>query len=612
MRCSFRQKLTALREAYLAQEEALYPTLSYGTFKRVKDWNDKGPTVIWEGTIFSPELSGLYKVQIYYGKTYPFKRPSVYPLDPRIENQRHQEPTKGRTDLPGGLCLLPHNPDRWVVGLTCSDLLERAVLWFKAYENGTLDYEFAPPEIERFFPATNQLAAPRIILVDSLLKSNAPDRTGGCLVMPTRSGKFGFLYVFGETETNAAIEELTRLLGLILPGESLSKDGWLAGDWFELDHEPPMPVPLNSADFLKLLSDSGRDIAEVQSLARKKPQVVALRYPTPAGLHWLIFQSKFIFPERAGVRKKSFALKLREVNKGHALKLHGAYHINRETIFRRVSGYDVEKLANKSCLLLGCGSIGSRVAELLIRSGIGTMVLVDKEEMRAGNVCRHVLGLDYIGQNKAQGLKQFLHKRNPEAKIAGFASDILSEPETLSEMVRVADLVVSCLGNDAAELFVSSASLANDKTVLFCRSYLQGRVGQIFLFQPPAHHSCFDCASLYLESPDCTVPRLPEVPYEEMVGLDADCGAAFLPASAIDLDLISLHAARMALSIFQNEETIANYWLIRGRDFLPGEYPEIKGDFRNAFTQHPYKIPQNAECRTCRLGLDLNAKKTMA
>jgi hypothetical protein len=97
-----------------------------------------------------------------------------------------------------------------------------------------------------------------------------------------------------------------------------------------------------------------------------------------------------------------------------------------------------------------------------------------------------------------------------------------------------------------------------------------------------------------------------------MVGLDADCGAAFLPASAIDLDLISLHAARMALSILQNEGIADNYWLIRGRDFSPSEYPEIKGDFRNPFSQHPYKIPHNAECQTCRLGTDLNAKKTMA
>src|SRR5947209_10017571 len=106
MRLSFREKQLALREAHLAQEEKLYTTIPYGSFKKVKDWDDKGPTVIWEGKIVSPELSRPYKVQIHYGRTYPYRRPSVYPLEPRIQNQRHQEPTKGRTNLTGALCLL--------------------------------------------------------------------------------------------------------------------------------------------------------------------------------------------------------------------------------------------------------------------------------------------------------------------------------------------------------------------------------------------------------------------------------------------------------------------------------------------------------------------------
>ena len=266
MRLSFKEKQLALREAHLAQEENLYATLPSGSFKKVKDWDDKGPVVIWEGDIVSPELSRPYKVQVHYGKAYPYRRPSVYPLEPRIQNQRHQEPTKGRTSLPGSLCLLPHNPDRWAVGMTCHEIVERAVVWLKAYERGTLDYEFAPPEIERFFPAANRLAEPHIILVDTLLKTKSGDRRGGCLLIPTVSGKFAFLDVFGELETDAAVEELTRLLGLILPGELVSKEGWLTGDWFELDREPSMPVPLNSGDFLALLKRSGRDISEARLL----------------------------------------------------------------------------------------------------------------------------------------------------------------------------------------------------------------------------------------------------------------------------------------------------------------------------------------------------------
>jgi len=54
MRLSFKEKQIALREAHLAREMQLYASVPYGTFNKIKDWDDKGPTVIWEGTIVSP------------------------------------------------------------------------------------------------------------------------------------------------------------------------------------------------------------------------------------------------------------------------------------------------------------------------------------------------------------------------------------------------------------------------------------------------------------------------------------------------------------------------------------------------------------------------------
>jgi hypothetical protein len=54
MRLSFKEKQLALRDSYLAQEEKLYATIPLGTFRKVKDWDDKGPTVIWEGKIRLP------------------------------------------------------------------------------------------------------------------------------------------------------------------------------------------------------------------------------------------------------------------------------------------------------------------------------------------------------------------------------------------------------------------------------------------------------------------------------------------------------------------------------------------------------------------------------
>jgi hypothetical protein len=485
--------------------------------------------------------------------------------------------------------------------MTCTEVVARAIAWLKAYESGTLDDGFAPPELEQFFPRERRIKEPRLLLVDSLLPDTSSGLNGGCLIIPTKSGKFGFLIQLEEKSSGDVVEELTRLLGLILPDESVSAGDWLSGKWFHLDREPSMPVPRTSADLLSLLRRSGYSDVVLRTLTDFAPQVVALTYPTPAGRHWIIFQTEFTYPSsRAGVRKASFNMKLREINAVHALQHYGTYHIDVETIFRRVSGYEVGKLQEKSCLLLGCGAVGSRVAELLIKSGLGELRLDDMKELRAGNVSRHVLGLDYIGQNKAEGLKKFLHKRNPQAKIGAYSYDVVYSTAVISSWVSASDVLVSCLGNDAAELLMSQAATTGGKPALFCRTYLRGRLGEIFIQLPDAQSACFNCASHYLNEPNCPVPRPPVMPYRELVGLDGDCGSAFIPAAAIDLDLTSLHGARLALSLLSGEEVVSNYWLIRGREFGTDEYPTLEGEIREPFRQFGYNVPRSADCEFCR------------
>jgi molybdopterin/thiamine biosynthesis adenylyltransferase len=600
MKVSFGERQIALRDSFLGHEEGILSNLVGGSFRKIKDWDEQGRTVIWEGVLTDEQLKDSYQIQIHYPPAYPFKRPDIYPIKPRVENQRHQLPTRGKTELPGGLCLWPHSPDGWIVGMTASELLARAVKWLAAYENRTLDDQFAPPELERFFPSANELSQPAVILGETLLQTNAAARRGACLLIPTKSGKFAFLDLLDNDDTEATVAELTRLLGLILPAETITNQGWLRGEWFALDAEPAMPVPLSSSALLELLKRNGLSTGDARLLARRKPQLIALRYLTPAGTHWLVFRTKFSFPDRGGFRKNFFDLKLKEVNKLNALWLYRAYHIDRETIFRRVRGYKVEVLQNKSCVLLGCGAIGSRVAELLIKAGVGNLILADKEVLRAGNVSRHVLGLDCLNQNKATAMKQFLHKRNPYAKIGTMEIDIVKSPETLDTMILNSDLVVSCMGNDPAELFVSCACGPHGKSVLYSRAYLEARLGEVFISNPPNYPACFHCAAIYLNDPETAIPRPPTLPYQELVGLDGDCGAAFIPASGIDLDLVALHTARLALLVLQGEALTENYHLVRGRAFDVKEFLELRGSIREPFTLHSYVIPQSESCQFCK------------
>jgi hypothetical protein len=600
MRLSFRARQAALREAHLAREEEMYASMEHAEFRKVKEWDERGPTVIWEGTLCHPDLSQPYKIQIHYGPAYPFIRPDVYPVEPKILNQRHQNPSAGRDKTPGSLCLFPHAPDRWSVGMTCPEIVERVVCWLKAYETDTLNDEFAPPEIERFFPSAHRLDSPAVMLVDDLLADGGAEE-GGCRLIPTASGGFAFLALLPEgADAEALDREVKRITSMILPCEDLNVSGAQRGEWFSLEKEPELPVPLSSADLMRLLKRSGRPMSKIRAFAREKPSAIAVRYPTPAGPHWLVFRTSFVNPSTDGFRPRNIHHKILAVNQLQPLLLYTTYRVSKETIFSRVSGFEVEELASKKCLVLGCGSVGSRVAETLIKTGVGGMTLVDNDKVRAGNVSRHVLGLDSLGENKAERLRQRLLNVNPFAVVEAFGDNLVLNPETFEGMVTRADLVVSCLGSDAAELYVNAACAAQGKPALFCRSYLQGRLGEAFLFRPPQHSACFGCASAFLGTSDCPVPRPPEVPYRDLIGFDGDCGSAFIPASAVDLDLVSLHGARLALALLQGIGVRGNYWLVRGREFASGEYPTLTGDIREPFRQHVYEIPRDETCEVCR------------
>ena len=93
-----------------------------------------------------------------------------------------------------------------------------------------------------------------------------------------------------------------------------------------------------------------------------------------------------------------------------------------------------------SVCVVGLGGVGSWAVEALARSGVGSLTLVDLDEICVTNINRQLHALtDTIGSSKAQVLGERVRQINPECKIqvvkkffsANTADEILSEPFTL-------------------------------------------------------------------------------------------------------------------------------------------------------------------------------------
>ena len=134
-------------------------------------------------------------------------------------------------------------------------------------------------------------------------------------------------------------------------------------------------------------------------------------------------------------------------------------------------GQDVRSriVSEKSVTVFGCGSVGSFVTQSLARAGIGTLRLVDFDELCWANVGRHALGADSVGRNKAKALAERLQREFPHLQFEGHDSTIEAALLTDGAWLLRSDLIVCLTGNWVAESWLNEWHVKSglDNAVLY-------------------------------------------------------------------------------------------------------------------------------------------------
>lgn len=90
-------------------------------------------------------------------------------------------------------------------------------------------------------------------------------------------------------------------------------------------------------------------------------------------------------------------------------------------MFRRTEillGDKIEKLFKSNVIIFGVGGVGGYVAEMLVRSGVGSITLVDYDIVDISNKNRQIIALDStIGKNKVDVWKERLLDINNKCKV---------------------------------------------------------------------------------------------------------------------------------------------------------------------------------------------------
>ncbi len=89
----------------------------------------------------------------------------------------------------------------------------------------------------------------------------------------------------------------------------------------------------------------------------------------------------------------------------------------RQALLERYSPRMYEQISGGKAAVAGLGGLGSQIAVLLARAGVGELLLVDFDRVELTNLNRQVYDLSHLGMPKTEALAGILQKINPYLKI---------------------------------------------------------------------------------------------------------------------------------------------------------------------------------------------------
>lgn len=95
----------------------------------------------------------------------------------------------------------------------------------------------------------------------------------------------------------------------------------------------------------------------------------------------------------------------------------------------------LDKLRNSTVAVLGIGGVGTFSAEALARSGVGRLILIDKDDVDITNINRQIIALlSTVGRPKVELMKERIMDINPDCEV--HALKIFYTEETYEEIFQ--------------------------------------------------------------------------------------------------------------------------------------------------------------------------------
>jgi len=148
-----------------------------------------------------------------------------------------------------------------------------------------------------------------------------------------------------------------------------------------------------------------------------------------------------------------------------------------------------QKLLDARVLLLGAGGLGSPAALYLAAAGVGTLGIVDNDEVDLSNLQRQVIhSSERIGVSKVDSAEQTINELNPDVKVEKYP--VRLGADNIVEIISGYDVIVDGLDNFPTRYLLNDASVRLGIPVV--SAAILGFEGQLSVFKP--HDGpCYRC-----------------------------------------------------------------------------------------------------------------------
>lgn len=162
---------------------------------------------------------------------------------------------------------------------------------------------------------------------------------------------------------------------------------------------------------------------------------------------------------------------------------------SRHILLEGVGEEGQQKLLSSKVLVIGAGGLGSPIAIYLAAAGVGTIGIVDADQVELSNLQRQIIhSTEDLGKAKVVSAKETMEKMNPDITVNTY--QMIIDSKNIMKVIQEYDFIIDATDNFPAKFLINDACVMARKP--FSHAGVLGFQGQLMTYVP-GKSPCYRC-----------------------------------------------------------------------------------------------------------------------